>query len=155
MAIASNTAPTRSGNGALSFGAFAGSADLPLTYARRQNGGRTRNAHRQPNESTISEPIAGPVATPKAVKEPHFATVAIRIESGVPANNNPNEAGVNSAPPTPCATLAVTTIRKLGAAPTNNDDAANTAKPSIKTRRRPKRSASRPAGIKSAAKEIV
>ena len=144
-----------SGNGASSFGALPGNVVLPDKYASKQNGGRIRNAHLQPYELTIREPTAGPVATPSAVRDPHFATVVIRAESGVTANSSPNDAGVSNAPPTPWMTRARITTEKFGAAPTRIDESANTASPIINTRRRPNRSAKRPAGISSAAKAKV
>ena len=82
MEIARSIAPTRSGNGASSFGALPGKVVLPLKYASKQKGGRIRNAHLQPYELTIREPTAGPVATPSAVRAPHLATVVIRADSG-------------------------------------------------------------------------
>ena len=144
-----------SGKGASSLGALPGNVVLPVKYASRQNGGSSRNAHLHPYESTIREPTAGPVATPSAVSEPHLATVVIRAESGVTANNSPNDAGVSNAPPTPWMRRARITIEKFGAAPTSIDETAKIARPIMKTRRRPNLSAKRPAGIRRAAKAMV
>jgi len=52
--------------------------------------------------------------------------------------------GVNSAPPTPCNTLAVTRTATLGAAAQAIDATVNHTEPITKIRRRPNRSPSDP-----------
>ncbi len=85
----------------------------------------------------MKAPIEGPAATPSAVIDPHFATVAVRWETGVEASSSPSEEGVIMAPPTPCATRAAIMTPRVGAAPTSNDATAKTASPTVKSSRRP------------------
>ena len=90
-----------------------------------QVGGEAEQRERQERPAPAADvddeaPSEGPAATPRAVIEPHRATVAVRWPTGVEASSSPSDAGVTRAPPTPCPILAAIINPGLGAAPTSD-----------------------------------
>ena len=74
-----------------------------------------------------------------------------RFSAGTSASTRPSDAGISAAPPTAWTTRAAISIAALLAEPEMADPRRNSASPAPKTRRRPTRSAIRPAGRSSAA----
>jgi hypothetical protein len=75
---------------------------------------------------------------------PHRATAVART-LGVAASNRASDAGMSSAAPTACTTRPAMSSQGVGARPHNAEPSVNTARPRWNERRRPERSAMRPA----------
>ena len=71
---------------------------------------------------------------PHAVHEP---IAAPRSDSGNTATMIASDAGVSSAPETPCSARATTSSSTLGASAQSSEAAPKPATPSVKTRRSP------------------
>ena len=115
----------------------------------------TKNAHRQPPASINREPSDGPVATARAEMPPHMATACARAAGGVAVSSSASDAGMSSAAPTACTTRPPISSHAEGAIPHVNEPRAKISRPSRKMRRRPDRSAIRPAPRSSAPKTTL
>jgi len=120
---------------------------MPTTSA---TGRFMKNAHRQPPASISSDPNDGPVATARAAMPPHIATARARAAGAVAVSSKASDAGMTSAAPTACTTRPAMTVHTDGAMPHSSDPTVKTTRPTWKTRRRPDRSAIRPAPSRSA-----
>ena len=114
-----------------------------------------KNAHRQPRCSTTNAPTVGPAAPATAPTAPQMATAIGIFSRGKVWSTRASDAGTSAAAPTACSTLAATSGPAAGARPHSIDAAVKMTTAVRNVRRRPTRSASRPAGIRSAAKTIV
>src|SRR4051794_34728251 len=76
---------------------------------------------------------------------------AERLSAGVSASTSPSAAGIMAAAAAPCTARAATSAPTLGASALASEATVNSATPPMNTRRRPTRSATRPAGVSSAA----
>ena len=104
-----------------------------------------KKAQRQPPASMSTAPRDGPVATARAEMPPHMATAWARSDGAVAASRSASEAGMSSAAPTACTTRPPMSIQGLVATPHSREPSVNTAMPRRNQRRRPERSAMRPA----------
>lgn len=103
------------------------------------------NAHRQPPASIKTEPSDGPVATASAEMPPHIATAGARASAGVAASSSPSEAGMRKAAPTAWTTRPPISSHTAGANAHIADPIVKITSPRTNHRRRPDRSAIRPA----------
>ena len=143
-------APRRSGLSALSglrcSRSSPGAGSIPIAIGRL-----TKNAQRQLVDWTSTPPREGPVAAATAPAAAQRLVAVARFSAGNASSTSPSDAGIRAAPPTAWITRAAINTAALGAAPEMTDPSRNRAKPTAKTRRRPTRSAIRPAGTSSAA----
>ena len=82
---------------------------------------------------------------------PHVPTANPRRSAGNAGSSNASDDGASSAAATACAVRPATSSPTVGAAAHTTEAIPNSARPTRNTRRRPHRSASRPAGTSSAA----
>src|SRR5262249_38098064 len=105
----------------------------------------TTNTERQPHASTKSPPMVGPSAAASAPAAPQSAMACGTLDLGKACRISASDAGVSAAAPHPCRTLAATSTPTPGATAQMADATVKTPIPARKTRRRPRRSAHRPA----------
>jgi len=108
------------------------------------NGTTTKNTARQDTASTSHPPIAGPTAVVSAENPAHVPIAVPRSCSGKEALMSARLPGTRRAPPTPCTARRPTSHSTDGAHPHAADAVANTAVPTMNTRRRPNRSPAAP-----------
>ena len=84
-----------------------------------------------------------------------MATATGIFERGKVCSTRASDDGTSAAAPTACRTRAATRRPAVGATPHSIDAIVNRTAAARNVRRRPMRSASRPAGISSAANTIV
>ena len=114
-----------------------------------------KKAHRQPKFSTTSAPSVGPKAPATAPIAPQIATATGTFSLGKVCSTRASDDGTSAAAPTACRTRAATRNPAVGARPHSIEARVNTTTAVRNVRRRPTRSARRPAGISKAAKTIV
>ncbi len=103
-----------------------------------------RNTSRQLHASISQPPMNGPAA-PAIPPSPDQAPIARDRSAAMnDAEMIARLPGVISAPPTPCSSLAATSISMFGASPHSAEASANQIVPTTNTRRRPSRSPSEP-----------
>ena len=151
---------TRSAGPAAEGTTAAGSRDSvstrrPIATMSAPTGTFTRNTQRQPPVSTRAAPSVGPTAPATAPVAPQMASVTGIRSRGVDRSTSAREDGTSAAAPNACSTLAITRAVGPGATAQRTDAAVKTTAPSRKVRRCPRRSASLPKGISSAANMIV
>ncbi len=120
----------------------------------RATGRLTRKTSRQ-LALTSRPPSGGPAA---AATPPTAAQMPIAVGRRWGSNSgssSASEVGIRNAAPIAWITRAATSVGAEGAAPQRSDPSAKTISPPMKARRRPKRSASAPAGTSSAANTIA
>ena len=123
--------------------------------AARPIGTFTKNAQRQPPQSTSTPPSDGPSAAATAPVAVQIAVAVARWCAGNSASRRPSEVGTRIAPPTACSMRAATSISTDPATPHRTDAPRNVQIPIMNIRRRPTMSAIRPAGTSSAAKRML
>ena len=104
----------------------------------------------------MTPPSSVPVAPPAPFIAPHKPIA--RMRSGPAANVEvmiASEAGAMTAPPSPCAARAATSIAGLTAVPPSSEAIANMSRPAMNMRRWPNRSAARPPSMSIPANAIV
>jgi|GEM_PF-2990507 len=111
----------------------------------------TKNTSRQSTHPTRTPPSAGPVAAATAPVAPQMAVAVARCASGNSGSSRASDVGTTAAAPSACSTRAAISIPGFGASPHSAEASRNTTIPTRNNRRRPIRSASRPAGIRAAA----
>ena len=92
-----------------------------------------------------TEPSEGPVATARADTPPHIATAWALAAGAVADSSRASDAGISRAAPMAWTTRPAMSSHAEGAMPHSRDPAVKISKPSRKMRRRPERSAIRPA----------
>jgi hypothetical protein len=104
----------------------------------------TKKIHSQPSVSVIAPPISGPTATDAPIVAPQTPKATPRSRPMKAPASSASEVANIIAPPTPCRPRA--TFRKVDvvASPHRNDAAVKTARPTMKTSLRPRRSATEP-----------
>ena len=119
-----------------------GASTTPAAHSGRF----TRNTAGHPAVCTSTPPSSQPDAPPAAAAAVHHAT-ARRRGSGSEnvAASSANAAGASIAAPMPCTARAATSAVPDGASPQASDAPPNTISPTWNSRRRPNRSAARPA----------
>ncbi len=115
----------------------------------------TKNTSRQSAHSISTPPSDGPVAAATPPIAPHKAVAEARRSAGNSGSSRPSDVGTSSAAPAACSTRAPISTSAVGAIPQAAEAAKNSAMPVKNIRRRPSRSASRPAGTSSAAKTML
>ena len=114
-----------------------------------------KNAHRHPKFSIKSAPIVGPAAPATAPIAPQIATAIGIFSRGNVCSTNASDAGTSAAAPTAWAMRPRIRNPTVGASPHSTDAPVKITTAVRKVLRRPTRSASRPAGMSSAANTIV
>ena len=112
----------------------------------------TKKIQFQPMLSTIRPPASGPIASASAETPAQMPIAWPRCFGGNVAVMIESVAGFINAAPMPCTARAPIRKPAFGAKPHASDDNEKTARPMMKILRRPKRSASLPPVIRSAAK---
>jgi len=105
----------------------------------------TRKMYRQPAYSVSKPPAITPTVAPAAPMAPHSPSALLRsVPSGNMFITIDSAAGKTTAAPNPCTPRIAIKKPSFVARPAPSDAAVNTARPSIRIRRRPSRSAARP-----------
>ena len=122
--------------------------------AASPTGRLTQNTQRQ-LISTRLPPITGPSAAPRAPRADQVPSAFARAGAGTAASRSDSDAGTITPAPTAWMTRAAISAATPGASPHSSDPTLNAASPATSARRRPIRSAHRPAGTSTAANTIV
>ncbi len=123
--------------------------------ASRPIGTFMKNTQRQPTASTSRPPSDGPRAAATAPVALQIATAVARFSTGNSGSSSASEVGTRIAPAAAWRMRAATSNSADGARPHSSDVPRNATTPIRNIRRRPTRSASRPAGTSSAAKTML
>ena len=153
-AAASSPAPIRSGRPLARSSLLSGTTLTARTMAASPTGRLTQNTQRQLT-STRPPPITGPSAAPRAPRADQVPRAFGRAGAGTAASRSDRDAGTIAPAPAAWMTRAAISAATPGASPHSSDPALNAASPATKNRRRPIRSAHRPAGTSTAANTIV
>ena len=100
-------------------------------------------------------PITGPSAAPSAPSADQVPSAFARAAGGTAANSRDSDAGTIAPAPVAWMTRAAISRPTPGASAHSTDPSVNPASPAVNIRRRPIRSAHRPAGTSTAANTIV
>jgi len=111
----------------------------------------TKNTSRQSAHATSAPPSAGPVAAATAPVAPQIEVAVARCARGNSGSRSASDVGTTAAAPRACTTRAAMSTAGVGASPHPAEATRNTTIPARNSRRRPMRSANRPAGINAAA----
>ena len=122
--------------------------------AASPTGRLTQNTQRQLT-CTRLPPITGPSAAPSAPRADQVPSAFGRAGAGTAASRSDRDAGTIAPAPAAWTTRAAISAPTPGASPHSSDPALNAASPATSVRRRPIRSAHRPAGTSTAANTIV
>ncbi len=152
-ARATRTAPNRSGRAVAVSSRLSGSTLSARNTVTIPTGMLIQNTQRH-DTSTRKPPITGPRAAPSAPMADHVPIACARKFPGTAASNSDNDAGTIM--PAPIAWTRREAIRNptSGATPDRTEPSVKTTRPATNIRRRPIRSAQRPAGTRTAAKRI-
>jgi hypothetical protein len=115
----------------------------------------TKNTQRQPAPSTSTPPSDGPTAAATAPADVQMAVAVARFAAGNSGSSRPREVGTRIAPPMACNTRAPTSTSGDVASPASIEAPTKEYIPMKNIRRRPTRSATRPAGTSSAANTML
>ncbi len=114
-----------------------------------------KKAQRQPKFSTTKAPSVGPAAPATAPTAPQMATATGIFERGKVCSTRASDDGTSAAAPTAWRMRAATSSPAVGARPHSIEATVNSTAAARNVRRLPIRSASRPAGMSSAANTMV
>ena len=153
-AAASSAAPARSGRPCTRSSLLSGTSRVASAKAASPTGRLIQNTHRQLT-CTRPPPITGPSAAPSAPRADQVPMARDLAAAGTAASSSDSEAGTIRPAPAAWMTRAATSSATPGTRPHSADPALKAARPVMNTRRRPIRSAHRPAGTSTAAKTIV
>ncbi len=118
---------------------------IPPAAAARHTSAGSQNTDRQPSAPVSAPPSTGPTATAVAPAALHTASARARsAELRADAVTTVSAAGLNSAPPTPCASRPSTSASGVPAAAQPTDPSENSAIPITNGSRGPSRSAAYP-----------
>ena len=151
---ASSRAPTRSGRPWAVSSLLSGTTRTASTTAATPTGTLIQNTQRQLT-CTSAPPITGPRAAPRAPSADQVPRALGRTGGGTAASSSDSDAGTIAPAPAAWITRAAISAATPGASPHSTDPRLNPASPATKSRRRPTRSAHRPAGTSTAANTIV
>jgi hypothetical protein len=104
--------------------------------------------------STRNPPITGPSAAPSAPIADHVPMACARACPGTAANSSDSDAGTIMPAPTAWTSRDEINIATSTDTPERTEPSVKTTRPATNIRRRPIRSAQRPAGTSTAAKRI-
>ena len=110
----------------------------------------TKNTHRHDSRSRRIAPAEGPRAAPRAAEAPHTPITMDRRSGGKSGRIIDSEAGLRIEAPIPWTTRAAINHPTAGAMPEPRDPTIKTTTPTMNVRRRPFRSARRPAMSRNA-----
>ena len=113
----------------------------------------TRKIASQPMCSTTTPPTSGPIATAAPVVAPQIPNAVPRSGPWKACAMSASDVANIAAPPTPCRPRARFSNVGVPAAAHRTDAAVKSTRPAVKTRRRPRRSASAPAVSRNAASD--
>ena len=150
-----STTPTRSGNGRRWLSRESARKVWPSCTLTSAIGMYRKKTQRHWAACTIEAPRVGPRAAPSEEIAPQMVTAVARSRAEKAARRRPSEDGMISALPTPWTIRPPTRTGTPGAKPHTSEPTAKITSPSAKTRRRPHRSAARPAGISSEPKTML
>src|SRR3954464_13399183 len=153
-ASARNTAPSRSGRRPRASSRLSGTRRRASRIATTPTGRFTQKTQRQPI-STRPPPITGPRAAPRAPSADQDPSARARVPGRAAASSSDSDPRPTPPAPAACTALADTSQPTPGARPQSREPTVNTASPATSARRRPTRSAHRPAGTSTAANTIV
>jgi hypothetical protein len=151
---ASRSAPITSGRPCAVSSLLSGTTRTARTTAASPTGTLIQNTQRQLS-CTRLPPITGPRAAPRAPRADQVPRALVRTDGGTAASRSESDAGTIAPAPAAWMTRATISAATPGASPHSTDPAVNPASPATKSRRRPIRSAHRPAGTSTAANTIV
>ena len=152
-AIATSPAPNMSGRAFTVSSRLSGKTLKASTTAATPTGMLIQKTHRQ-ESSTKKPPITGPRAAPSAPMADHVPMAWARECPGTAANNSDSDAGTIMPAPIACTRRAAMSSDTLSERPDRTEPSVKTTRPATNMRRRPMRSAHRPAGTSTAAKRI-
>ena len=112
----------------------------------------TKKIQRQLASSIRTPPTTGPIASAIAETAAQIPSARARLSAGKASAVSASESESSAAPPIPWITRAAISTPAEPAAPASSEPAAKIAIPITKTRRRPRRSPSRPAVTTAAVK---
>ena len=153
-AAASRAAPIRSGRPRALESLLSGTTLAASRTAARPTGRLIQNTHRQ-LICTRLPPMTGPSAAPSAPSADQVPMARARPAAGTDASKSDREAGTMRPAPAAWMTRAAISAATPGATPHSSEPRLKAASPAMNSRRRPTRSAHRPAGTSTAAKTIV
>ena len=104
---------------------------------------------------TSAPPITGPSAAPSAPIAAQVPMARGRAGAGTAASSRERDAGTIRPAPTAWMTRATISASTPGARPQSSEPAVKPSRPATNSRRRPTRSAHRPAGTRTAANTMV
>src|SRR5277367_5699536 len=151
---ASSNAPTTSGRPREDASRLSGTTRRASTTAATPTGTLIQNTQRQFTWTRLP-PITGPSAAPSAPSADQVPSAFARPDAGTAASSSDIDAGTIAPAPAAWTTRAAISRPTPGASPHSTDPAVNPASPATNNRRRPIRSAHRPAGTRTAANTIV
>src|SRR6516165_797656 len=151
---ASSSAPTTSGRPREAGSRLSGTTRTASSTAASPTGTLIQNTQRQLTWTRLP-PITGPSAAPRAPSADQVPRAFARAAPGTAASSSDSDAGTIAPAPAAWMTRAAISRPTPGASPHSTDPALNPASPATNTRRRPIRSAHRPAGTSTAANTIV
>jgi len=154
MASRAHATETGSGSRAPAAARTSGRTRRPPAKMASPIGTLIRNTHRQ-LASTSRPPIGGPDVAATAATPAQMPTTRLCSRFGNAGRSRPSDAGTITAAPRACRARAVTSTGRLGDAAHSAEAAVKAATPPSRNRRRPKWSASRPAGTRKAANTIA
>jgi hypothetical protein len=115
----------------------------------------TRKTARQSHCWTSNAPTVGPAAAERAEIEPKIATATGTRAGGKTVSTIASADGTSAAAPRAWTTRKATSSPAVGARAHRAEASVKATSPTTNVRRRPKRSAIRPAGTRAAARAIV
>src|SRR6185312_14488372 len=151
---ASSPAPMMSGRPETFGSLLSGTTRTASTTAATPTGTLIQNTQRQ-STCTRAPPMTGPNAAPRAPSADQVPRALGRTGAGTAASNNDSDAGTIAPAPAAWMTRAAISAATPGASPHSTEPKLNRASPAVNSRRRPIRSAHRPAGTSTAANTIV
>src|SRR6516165_6816313 len=151
---ASSRAPTTSGRPRDPGSRLSGTTRTASTAATSPTGTLIQNTQRQLTWTRLP-PITGPSAAPSAPSADQVPRAFARAAAGTAASSKDSDAGTIRPAPTAWTTRAAISAATPGASPHSSEPRVKVTRPASSTRRRPTRSAHRPAGTSTAAKTMV
>jgi hypothetical protein len=153
-AAASSPAPMMSGRPETFSSRLSGTTRSASATAASPTGTLIQNTQRQLTW-TRAPPMTGPRAAPSAPSADQVPIAFGRAAAGTAASSSDSDAGTIAPAPAACTTRAAISAPTPGASPHSTEPRLNPASPATNSRRRPTRSAHRPAGTSTAANTIV
>ena len=153
-AAASSPAPRMSGRPEDAGSRLSGTTRTASTTAASPTGTLIQNTQRQLTCTRVP-PMTGPSAAPSAPRADQVPMAFGRAGAGTAASSSDSDAGTIAPAPAAWTTRAAISAPTPGARPHSTEPTVNPASPATNSRRRPIRSAQRPAGTSTAANTIV